>query len=208
MNDSTIKIDALWALTYIADCNEEYIQTVVDSGVITTIVPLLSSHCYKSMLAAIRLLGNIATGTDAQTDVLLSNDILIHIRFPLMHHKENLRRMALWCLSNITVGTQDQVQAVFHSGLLNRIIEGLARPDLKTCKEALYTISNMITSGSLDDAMDIINAGAVDPLVQLMMTNDIPIVTAAIHALKSLFSKCQLLVGKYADLYERIVKSS
>lgn len=207
VDDAITRIDALWALTYIADCNELYIQPIVDSGIIAHVVPLLSSHRYRIMLAAMRMLGNIATGSDSQTDVLIQNDILIHIRFPLMHHKENLRRMALWSLSNITVGTQEQVQAVFMSGLLLRIVENLTMPDIRTRKEALFCLNNMISSGSKEQALLIINQGTVQPLFTLMQHNDREAALTARTALKTLFQKVEKLVVHYAEIYDQLYRS-
>lgn len=205
--DSTAKVDALWALTYIADGNEEYIQLVIDSGIISAVVPLLSNHRIKVQLAAMRLLGNIATGTDEQTNVLLNNDILIHIRFPLMHPKDNLRRMALWCMSNITVGSQEQVQAVFHSGLLGRIVESLSREDMKTSREALFTVNNMISLATKEQVLDVINVGAINPLFQLLLSIDEQMARLAQNALKTLFQKADQLVEKYSEIYARLLRS-
>lgn len=205
--DNLVKIDALWALTYIADCDVDYIQIIIDSTIIHSIVPLLSSHRYRIMLAAMRMLGNVATGSDAQTDVLIITDILVHIRFPLTHHKDNLRRMALWCLSNITVGTQEQIQAVFDAGLLNRIIENLSQPDIRTRKEALFTINNLITGGSKEQALDIITAGAPKPLFHLMMVSNSSIAQMARISLQNLFAKANQLVEKYASIYDRLIRS-
>lgn len=201
LNDNTIKVDALWALTYIGDCNEAYIQEIVDSGIVPEIIPLLSTHRFRVMTASMRLLGNIATGSDEQTEVLISNNLLIHIRFPLMHHNENLRRMALWCLSNITVGTRDQINAVFHSGLLHRIIDGLrAQSELKTRKEALITISNLIQAGTVHESLDLINNNIVGSLFELMLSTDAEVAAIAQNSLRILFENGKKLIDDYSEM--------
>lgn len=205
--DIVVKIDALWALTYIADCGEDYIQIIIDSTIIHSIVPLLSSHRYRVMLAAMRMLGNVATGSDAQTDVLIIIDLLIHIRFPLMHHKDNIRRMALWCLSNITAGTQQQIQAVFDAGILTHIINGLSQTDNRTRKEALHTVNNLIAGASKEQALDMINANVTQPLFNLMMVTDLQVALMARTSLQTLFRKVSELVEKYADIYDRLIRS-
>jgi hypothetical protein len=204
MPDSVTKIDALWALTYIADYSQDYIQLIIDNEVIPHVIPMLASHRYKIMLASMRMLGNIATGTDEQTQVLIDHDILINIRFPLMYHKDNLRRMALWCLSNITVGTHDQVQAVYSSGLLQRITDCLALPDVRTRREAIYCLNNLIMSGNKENSLIMINAGAIGPLFTLIMTQDEQISLLARQSLKTLLEKANQLVDLYAGVHERL----
>lgn len=210
INDITTKNDALLALSYIVYCNKEYNQIVIESGAIATIVPLLSSHCYSFMLAAMSVLGTVATGTNEQIDVLMANDILIHIRHPLWHQNEVLCQRALWCLSNITAGTQEHMQAVMESVILVQIVEGLSRPEKETRKEALLLIRNLIANGSADQIILIIQAGAVIPLVKLMKHNDEEIdeeiTMIAIQSLKNLFYKSPSLVKWYAELYEQVMQ--
>ena len=206
-NDNNVKVDAIWALTYLTDASDDYIQIVVESGIISSIVPMLSVQRFKVQVAAMRMLGNVATGTDRQTDVLISTDILLHIRFPLTHTRENLRRMALWCLSNITAGTEDQVQAVFTSGLLNRIAENLTRSDTRTCREALITISNMIHFGAKEQALEVINAGAVNSMFQLLLSFDDQIAITARDALSHLFATAGELVHNYSEIHMRLLRS-
>lgn len=195
------RIDALWALTYLADCDETYIQIIIDSGIIPQIVPILADYRFKLQLAAMRMLGNIATGTNEQADVLIANDLLVHIRLPLIHPKECLRRMALWCLTNITVGTPNQVQAVFESGLLNRIVENLSREDMKTRREALIALNNMINAAKKEQALDIFNSAAVGPLFHLLTVAEEDMALIARSALRTLFMKANQLVEGYSALY-------
>jgi hypothetical protein len=110
-------------------------------------------------------------------------------------------------MSNITIGTSEQVQAVYNSGLLSRIVENLARHDMKTRREALFTINNMISLATREQILDIINVGAINPLFQLLLAVDEEIATTAHTALKTLFSKANQLVEKYSELYTRLLRS-
>lgn len=60
--------------------------------------------------AALRAVGNIVTGDDTQTQLVLDYSAL-----PCLHHllsspKETIRKEACWTISNITAGNRDQIQ--------------------------------------------------------------------------------------------------
>ena len=61
---------------------------------------------------AIRVVGNIATGSHMQTQVIIACGVLNHMPHFLHSKKSNFVKEACWLLSNVTAGTQDQIQAV------------------------------------------------------------------------------------------------
>ena len=95
------------------DGGNEQIQMVIDNSVVPSLVPLLShkdvkvtkhfnrkfsilSLSYsnvKVQTAALRAVGNIVTGTDAQTQCVLNCDALAHFQTLLNHHKEKINKV-------------------------------------------------------------------------------------------------------------------
>lgn len=69
----------------------------------------------------------------------------------MSHPKEKINKEAVWFLSNITAGNQQQVQAVVHAGLIPMIIHQLAKGDFVTQKEAAWAISNLMISGTVSE---------------------------------------------------------
>lgn len=103
---------------------------------------------FKVQTAALRAVGNIVTGTDAQTQCVLNCDALAHFQTLLNHHKEKINKVfpiynlecaiesintviivqeALWFLSNVTAGNTQQVQAVIDAGLVPLIVQHLSK---------------------------------------------------------------------------------
>lgn len=59
---------------------------------------------------ALRSIGNIVTGDDLQTQVVLNCNILTNLLQLLKHPKETIRKETCWTISNITAGNKDQIQ--------------------------------------------------------------------------------------------------
>jgi hypothetical protein len=60
--------------------------------------------------AALRAVGNIVTGDDVQTQVILNCSALSCLLHLLTSPKESIRKEACWTISNITAGNRQQIQ--------------------------------------------------------------------------------------------------
>lgn len=121
---------------------------MIEAGVVPILVRFLSHSEIKLQTAALRAVGNIVTGTDEQTQVVLDHGALAQFPILLMHHKEKIKKEAVWFLSNITAGNQGQVQLVIDAGLIPLIIKALEVCEFATQKEAAWAISNLTVSGT------------------------------------------------------------
>lgn len=119
---------------------------------------------------ALRTIGNIVTGDDIQTQVVLNCNVLATLQGLLGSPKDSIRKEACWTISNITAGTTAQIQvglwcgctgfvanahcllmmlpqAVIDSNLIPPLIDLLQNGDFKIQKEACWCISNATTGG-------------------------------------------------------------
>lgn len=62
--------------------------------------------------AALRAVGNIVTGDDVQTQVILNCSALPSLLHLLGSAKESVRKEACWTISNITAGNRQQIQVI------------------------------------------------------------------------------------------------
>lgn len=185
-NDINILVDTVWALSYLTDGGNEQIQMVIDSGVVTKLVPLLSHREVKVQTAALRAVGNIVTGTDEQTQTVLNNDALSHFQALLNHPKEKINKEAVWFLSNITAGNQQQVQAVIDHGLVPLIIQHLSGGEFQTQKEAAWAISNLTISGSKEQVTYLVQQGVIPPFCGLLSCKDTQVVQVVLDGINNL----------------------
>jgi hypothetical protein len=186
-SEPEVLTDALWALSYIADGDEQYINLLLESGVIGTVVQALGCGNDEYGTPAIRVVGNVATGSHQQTQVILSCGALAHLPHFLHAKKSNLVKEACWLLSNVTAGTPDQIQAVVDAGLLSKVLDlCLGGSSHLVRKEAFWTIANLAVGGRNDQIQVAVDLGLIKALVEgLSFQGDAQLICAVIDGLSN-----------------------
>lgn len=102
--------DACWALSYLSDGNNDHIDKVIEAGVSRRLVELLLSPSAAVLVPALRTVGNIVTGNDMQTQIIINCGALPCLMQLLSQpHKKSIKKEACWTLSNITAGTKVRI---------------------------------------------------------------------------------------------------
>lgn len=111
--------------------------------------PLAPRHSKSTVVsAALRAVGNVVTGDDAQTQAVLNCAPLPALLALLRHAAEPLRKEACWTLSNITAGNAHQIQAVIDADIFPTLVDILRHAEFKTRKEAAWAITNATSGGT------------------------------------------------------------
>ena len=67
---SKLLVDLCWGLCYVTEVSNRHIEAVIKSGAIGyPLVLMICNSTRRVAMAALRLLGNVSTGTDSQTQV-------------------------------------------------------------------------------------------------------------------------------------------
>lgn len=92
-------------------------------------------------------MGNIVTGDDLQTQIIINFQALPCLFALLSSPKKGIRKEACWTVSNITAGNDDQIQAVIDNNIIPPLITLLQNAEFDIRKEAAWGVSNATSGG-------------------------------------------------------------
>ncbi|XP_043724014.1 importin subunit alpha-4 [Telopea speciosissima] len=185
--DDEVLTDACWALSYLSDGTNDKIQAVIEAGVCQRLVELLLHPSPTVLIPALRTIGNIVTGDDAQTQFVIDNQVL-----PCLHqlltqnHKKSIKKEACWTISNITAGNRGQIQAVIDANIILPLVQLLQHAEFDIKKEAAWAISNATSGGSHEQIQYLVSQGCIKPLCDLLICPDPRIVTVCLEGLENI----------------------
>ncbi|GMF19087.1 unnamed protein product [Phytophthora fragariaefolia] len=160
--DEEVITDACWTLSYLSDGTTDAVQAVIDAGVCSRVVDLVSHTLTPIQTPALRTIGNIVTGNEQQTQLMLDLAVLPRLVPLLKHEKKLIRKETCWAISNITAGTQSQIQEVIDANVIPPLLFQLMSTEFDVRKEAAWAISNATSGGSTEQVKYLVQQGTTD----------------------------------------------
>ncbi|XP_047316639.1 importin subunit alpha-like isoform X2 [Impatiens glandulifera] len=186
-NDDEVLTDACWALSYLSDGTNDKIQAVIEANVCSRLVELLVHPSPSVLIPALRTVGNIVTGDDVQTQIMIEHQALPSLLNLLtQNYKKSIKKEACWTISNITAGSKEQIQAVIDSGIFLPLIQLLHTGEFEIKKEASWAISNATSGGTNEQIKFLVSLGCIRPLCDLLVCPDPRIVTVCLEGLENI----------------------
>ncbi|KAH0488224.1 MAG: hypothetical protein KVP17_000033 [Porospora cf. gigantea B] len=210
-SDSDVLTDCCWILSCWTDGNpnRQKVNDVLESGLAVRLSDLVMHESTSVHTPALRAIGNIVTGEDYQTDMLLKlcPMLLKNLSALVDGFKRGTRKEALWALSNIAAGSSHQIQKVIDAGIIPQVINVLQTQDFEVKREAGWVISNAITGGNQNQVDYVVSAGAIPALVDLLDMEDSKLVLCSVEAIECLL-QCGVrnMQDQYANDYGRMLE--
>merc|ERR1711977_260866 len=186
-SDEDVLTDALWALSYLSDGTNDRIQAVIQVQVCKRLVELLVHPTAAVLIPALRTVGNIVTGNDMQTQIIINCGALnCLLQLLTNYNKKSIKKESCWTISNITAGNKDQIQAVIESGIIPPLVNLLSKAEFDIKKEAAWAISNATSGGTAQQIRYLASCHCIPPLCELLTCSDPRIVTVAMEGLENI----------------------
>ncbi|WVZ71232.1 hypothetical protein U9M48_019844 [Paspalum notatum var. saurae] len=187
--DEDVLTDACWAIYYLSRSNDDNnnIQAVIETGACPRLVKLLSHHSASVVFPSLRVIGNIATGDDAQTQCIVDHQALPYLlNILIKNQNKDVKKEACWTISNITAGSKKQIQAVINENIIGPLVHLMRTADFAIRSEAAWAISNATWGGTHDQIKYLVSQDCIQAFCDFLSHSDTKSLMVCLEGLENI----------------------
>jgi hypothetical protein len=133
---------------------------------------LLRHESLTVQTPALRTVGNIVTGDEVQTQVIINHGALESLQFILDSNRKALKKEACWAVSNVMAGNKEQIQASIDANLVQQLVTILKGNNKETKREACWALSNTTSGGTPEQILALIRNAVIPELAAMSCVGD------------------------------------
>lgn len=163
---ATISDNCLKLFDCVARGDDECVQSlIVDNNLLPILIEFASRGHRRALLA----LGRTAGGADSQTQAVLDAGLLAALSSALSCGvtASVTRQSVLFALSNVLSGSETQIAAAIHSGLMPFVVEQVEMGEYDVRGDAIFALCHAVI-GCSDDLFELVATGRLRSLVPLL----------------------------------------
>jgi hypothetical protein len=145
-----------------------------------------SNHSIQT--PSLRAIGNIVTGDDVITQLVVEAGVLHPLKNLLTSPRPNIVKEACWCISNITAGTLAQVRAVYELGIFPILLRIFVEADFKAKREACWALCNATSCSEAAPEIIryLVGQGLIRPLCKILKCEDSKVIQVALDGIENI----------------------
>ncbi|KAJ1283677.1 hypothetical protein BS78_03G146900 [Paspalum vaginatum] len=187
--DEDVLTGVCWALYYLSRSNDDNasIQALIETGACPRLVKLLTHHSPSVAFPSLRVIGNIATGDEAQTQCIVDHQALPYLLDLLITNpNKDVKKEACRTISNITAGNRKQIQAVINGNIIGPLVHLMRTAEFAIGSEAAWAISNATWGGTHDQIKYLVSQGCIQAFCDFLSHSDTTSLTVCLEGLENI----------------------
>uniref|UniRef100_A0AAF5D4D0 Importin subunit alpha n=2 Tax=Strongyloides stercoralis TaxID=6248 RepID=A0AAF5D4D0_STRER len=175
-NDKVVRSDACWGLSHlIRDASDDQLKYFATQPIMHYMISFLGSDDNCLILAALRVIGRFAQGTDRYCDILIQSGIFKQI-FPSLFQTKaydvEILYNCIWILSNVVAGPEAHINEIVSCNLISYITKNLSSGISKVRIECSWFLSNFVNGCSRHQIKEIVKNNGVT-VISKGLKNDV-----------------------------------
>ena len=175
---------------------DEKFPLIKESGALKKLIECLNHDEYDVRLPMLRALGNLVTGGDEQTQDVINMGLcdklaaLLDLKQSAVsdRNESTFLKETCWMISNITAGTEEQIDCVMKNDIFPSLINLLKNGPCEVRKEAAWAISNATSGGNKAQIRYLVHRGVIEALVSSLESIYPKILLIAMEGLNNILS--------------------
>ena len=186
-NDKLIE-NALTLLILIQEAFKSSNEFLINTNILPQLMTLLSSTVKSIVLLTLRLFGNIILGNANETQIVIDIGLLSYLKMTLKHESKAIRKETGWIVSNISGGTQLQIEEIFNCGIYADVLDHIHNDCYDVQYELFWAVCNLTSTFHQENIAKLLDGGIVHFIKQFIDNQNSTVVNLGLEALSNLLA--------------------